>query len=61
MLVAALAAFIGCFAALVVLAELASIASKIVRYLAALILGLLLTYGLGLLASWVAHVFAKLS
>lgn len=55
----ALAAFVGCFAALVVMAECAPIASKLVRYLCALVLGVLVTFGLAWVMGFVAHIFAR--
>lgn len=54
----AIAAFVGCFSALVVLAECAPITNKVFRYLAAFVVGIVVTFALAWLCGWVAGVFA---
>jgi uncharacterized membrane protein YGL010W len=54
----ALAGFVGAFAALLVLAEI-SAANKIVRYFAALVVGVVVTFLLAWLVQWVGHIFAR--
>lgn len=49
-------AFCGAFAAMVALAEIQS-SSKVIRYLAAFVVGLVLAVLFGLLVGWLAHVF----
>jgi hypothetical protein len=56
--VPALSAFVGCFAALIALAEV-TIANKLVKYLVALLLGVLVTFALAWALEAVAHVFAR--
>ena len=53
----ALSAFVGCFAAMVALAEV-TIANKLVRYLVALLFGVLVTFVLAWALGYVAHIFA---
>lgn len=56
----AMDAFVGAFTALVVFAEFAVIANRLVRYLVAFVCGMLLTVMLGWAASWIDHVAARL-
>ena len=53
-----LAAFVGCFAALLVMAEI-SIANRLVKYFVALVVGVIATFVLDWVVEWVAHVFAR--
>jgi hypothetical protein len=55
----AVAAFVGAFAALVALAEIQS-ANKLLRYVGAFLVGVLLTVVLSWLLSWASGVFAGL-
>jgi hypothetical protein len=57
MIPAAIAAFIGCFAAMVVLAEITA-ANKLIRYLAALVVGVLATVALAWAVQWIAAAFS---
>jgi len=50
----AVAAFVGCLCALIVMAETGAIASKVVRYIAALVVGALLT----ILVAWLLGMIA---
>ena len=54
-----LAAFVGCFSALVALEVTAAVLPKWVRYLAALLLGVVVCFVLGWILSFVASIFAK--
>lgn len=60
MVTTAVAAFVGCFSALLVLAEL-SAANKWVKYFAALVVGIIATILLGMLVQWVAHLFGHVA
>lgn len=53
-----LRAFVGCFAALVAMAEVTP-KNKLVRYLAALLIGVVLAFVLGAVLDWVAGIFAR--
>jgi hypothetical protein len=54
----ALAAFVGCFAATLALAEVPA-ANRWLRYLAALLVGVVATFVLAWLLAWVGHIFAR--
>lgn len=56
MIATALASFIGAFAALLVLAEIHA-DNKLVRYFAALIVGVVVTVVLALVVRWAAGIF----
>ncbi len=58
MFASAVAAFVGCFAAMVALAEV-QLPNKWLRYLAALVIGVLITFGLAWVLERVAEVFAR--
>jgi hypothetical protein len=55
----AIAAFVGAFSALAVLAEITA-SNKIIRYLAAFVCGILVTVLLAWFLGWVAGVFAQI-
>ena len=55
----ALAAFVGAYTALIVMAEV-QMQSKIVKYLVGLVAGLLLTVVLSLVLGWMTDAIAKL-
>jgi hypothetical protein len=55
----AVAAFVGCFSAFVALAEIPA-TNKAIRYLAAFVLGIVVTFVLAWLCGWVAGVFAHI-
>ena len=57
-MISVVSAFAGCFAALLVLAEVQA-QSKVVRYLAAFVVGILVAVLLGLLVQWIASTFAR--
>ena len=54
----AIAAFVGCFSALVVLAECGPIGNKVIRYLVAFVAGVVVAFVLAAFLGWVAGVFA---
>ena len=58
MIPTALAAFIGCFAAFLVMSEV-SIANRLIKYFVALVVGVIATFVLGWVVEWVAHIFAR--
>jgi len=55
---AALSAFVGCFAAMIALAEV-QIANKLLKYLVALVCGVIITFLLALVLAWVARIFGQ--
>lgn len=54
----AIAAFVGCFSALLVLAEIQA-GNKLLRYLAAFVVGILVTLGLAWLLGLIVAAFAR--
>lgn len=58
MFTAAVAAFVGCFAAMVALAEV-QLPNKWLRYLLALLVGVLITFGLAWVLEKVSGVFSR--
>ena len=59
MIQSAVAAFVGAFAALFVLAEV-QMPSKWLRYLVAFVAGILAAVLLAMLVGWVAHTFPRI-
>lgn len=52
------AAFLGCFAAMLALAETGGIPNKVVRYLAAFVVGVIAAILLAMLLGWIATAFS---